>query len=166
MVLTVANTTQEMSNPRIRPFLHFYPEACAALLKESWQFRRWLHELSSDLATPMIREAKQDYFVHEPATLIDGRVITPFRWFTRSRRGQRAELHGEGWVTRPLYIEGTDAQPGYLVHKHDRVTFPASDLLASFEHMVKTYQDDNKPDPRNIVGASLCGVVYHRASCS
>ncbi|KAI0754107.1 hypothetical protein C8Q80DRAFT_346349 [Daedaleopsis nitida] len=149
---------QEMANPRVRPHMHFYPEASASPLKESWQFRRWLHELSPDLATPMIRFGKQDYFVHEPATLIDGRVVAPFRWFTRrsakhehGRDLQR--FYGEGWLMHPVITgESCESPDAYVVHTYERVTFSASSLFAGFEHMCHTYEEEHKPDPRNIVG--------------
>ncbi|KAI0701551.1 hypothetical protein C8T65DRAFT_531931, partial [Cerioporus squamosus] len=68
-------------NPCIRPHLHFYPEDSGSMLKECWQASRWLHQLSPEIATPMVRVSSQHYFVYEPAKLVDGRTVVPFRWF-------------------------------------------------------------------------------------
>ncbi|KAJ7710741.1 hypothetical protein B0H17DRAFT_914765 [Mycena rosella] len=74
---------QEMSNPKVRPHLEFYPEDSGSLLEEARQGKRWLEEIPSDQITPMARIGTQDYFIHEPAMLTDGTFRMPFRWFLR-----------------------------------------------------------------------------------
>lgn len=44
-----------MANPLIRPHIRFYPEDAGSRLTETWQASRWLHELPSDILTPMVR---------------------------------------------------------------------------------------------------------------
>ncbi|KAJ7688026.1 hypothetical protein B0H17DRAFT_938745 [Mycena rosella] len=76
---------QEMSNPKVRPHLEFYPEDSGSLLEEARQGKRWLEEIPSDQITPMARIGTQDYFIHEPAMLTDGTFRMPFRWFLRGK---------------------------------------------------------------------------------
>ncbi|KAK7001189.1 hypothetical protein R3P38DRAFT_3327244 [Favolaschia claudopus] len=78
------NASQEMSNPKVRPHLRFYPEDSGKVLGEARQCKRWLEELPAEKTTPMARFGNQDYCIHEPAMLRDGTVCMPFRWFTRS----------------------------------------------------------------------------------
>lgn len=101
---------QEMSNPVVRKYLHFYPEDVGPKLEQAWHGRRWRHKLDPDLLTPMIRTGKgpseKDFYIWEPTLLKDGRACMPIRWFMR--RGAfyadayRLELSGDrqGWVVR------------------------------------------------------------------
>ncbi|KAJ6562524.1 hypothetical protein B0H19DRAFT_1375582 [Mycena capillaripes] len=75
----------EMSNPKVRPNLEFYPEDTGKLLEEARQGKRWLEEIPSEQTTPMARIGQQDYFIHEPAMLTDGKFCMPIRWFFRDK---------------------------------------------------------------------------------
>ncbi|KAJ7863811.1 hypothetical protein B0H14DRAFT_2348797, partial [Mycena olivaceomarginata] len=77
--------SQEMSNPKVCPHLDFYPEDTGKLLAEARQGKRWLEEIPSSQTTPMARIGKQDYFIHEPAMLDDGKFCMPIRWFVRDK---------------------------------------------------------------------------------
>ncbi|KAJ7603920.1 hypothetical protein FB45DRAFT_1085359 [Roridomyces roridus] len=77
--------SQEMSNPRVRPHLEFYPEDTAKLLQEARQGKRWLEEIPFSQTTPMARIDLQDYYIHEPAMLKDGTYCIPIRWFIRDK---------------------------------------------------------------------------------
>ncbi|KAJ7842057.1 hypothetical protein B0H13DRAFT_1909984 [Mycena leptocephala] len=70
----------EMSNPQVRPYLHFYPEYSGSLLEEARQGKRWLEEIPSTQTTPMARIGPASYFIHEPAMLADGQFCMPFRY--------------------------------------------------------------------------------------
>ncbi|KAH7923808.1 hypothetical protein BV22DRAFT_1105892 [Leucogyrophana mollusca] len=120
---------QEMANPRIRPHLHHYPEDAGSHLSEAWQASRWLREIDTELATPMVRIGHQDYFVFEPAKLDDGSVMMPERWFSHTS--------GAGM--------------------HEAIDVPTQRLLLSMPHMIETYQLDNLPDPRSIIGIVHAG---------
>ncbi|KAJ3769489.1 hypothetical protein FB446DRAFT_621971, partial [Lentinula raphanica] len=63
---------QEMSNPQVRPKLHFYPEDSGKYLSEAHQAERWLNEAPDNLLTPMARIDKRDFYIYEPAMLVDG----------------------------------------------------------------------------------------------
>ncbi|RPD56808.1 hypothetical protein L226DRAFT_513548 [Lentinus tigrinus ALCF2SS1-7] len=146
---------QEMANPRIRPHLRFYPEDAGQKLKECWQASRWLHELSPDIATPMVRVGSQDYYVYEPAKLIDGQVIIPFRWYTRaSASGSGVQvLFGEGWRTHAVTFH--DGTRSYVVHEFEHVRFTTTSLSLSFPALLETHATDRSPDPRRILGRKL-----------
>lgn len=86
-----------MANPRVRPHLHFYPEDRGERpLAEARQAARWLHEMPNELLTPMARVRNQDYYIYEPAMLVNGVVCMPVRWFTRLRRGQHV-MYAKCW---------------------------------------------------------------------
>ncbi|EED83857.1 predicted protein [Postia placenta Mad-698-R] len=70
---------QEMANPRVRPHLHFYPEDHGERpLAEARQAARWLHEMPNELLTPMARVRNQDYYIYEPAMLVNGVIPREF----------------------------------------------------------------------------------------
>ncbi|KAJ7294046.1 hypothetical protein C8J57DRAFT_1042339 [Mycena rebaudengoi] len=77
---------QEMSNPKVRPHLQFYPEDTGKMLEEARQGKRWLEEIPSEQTTPMARIGTQDYFIHEPIMLTDGTCCVPIRWFMRGQK--------------------------------------------------------------------------------
>ncbi|KAG8911181.1 hypothetical protein FRC02_006744 [Tulasnella sp. 418] len=81
---------QEMSNPRVRPHLNFYPEDAGSRLSEAWQSAKWLHKLDASLLTPMIRVSTSgtplDYYVNEPTLLNNGKACIPHRWFMRNQQ--------------------------------------------------------------------------------
>ena len=46
--------SQEMCNPKVRPFIHFYPEDAGPNLSEAHQGSCWLEELRSEETTTMV----------------------------------------------------------------------------------------------------------------
>jgi hypothetical protein len=59
-----------MTNPRIRPTLHFYTEDAGAELNEARQAKYWLKELGPELPTPVVRLHNQFFFFNfEPTSL-------------------------------------------------------------------------------------------------
>ncbi|KAF9232535.1 hypothetical protein BU15DRAFT_90631 [Melanogaster broomeanus] len=134
---------QEMANPRVRPHLHHYPEDAGQHLSQPWQASRWRHEIDPTLATPMIRIDHQDFYVFEPAKLKDGRISSG----TGSARCEQFWAHA--WRAHPV---GNGEDRGYVVHKYETVEVPANELLLSFPGLVATYEMDELPDPRCIIG--------------
>ncbi|KAJ7328003.1 hypothetical protein DFH08DRAFT_967771 [Mycena albidolilacea] len=80
--------SQEMSNPKVRPHLEFYPEDTGKLLEQARQGKCWLEEMPSFQTTPMTRIGDQDYFIYEPAMLDDGKFCVPHHWFCESEVSQ------------------------------------------------------------------------------
>lgn len=142
-----------MANPTISPHLHYYPEDAGDKLSETWQGKRWLREIDPTLASQMIRIAHQDYYVHEPAKLVDGTVVMPVRWFTRavgSGSQTRQVYWAEAWRLQP--VASDEGYVGYVVHEYDTVEIPAHSLLLSMPQMVETFASESLPDPRTIIG--------------
>lgn len=139
-----------MSNPKVRPHLHFYPEDCGTRLEETRQASKWLNELSPDEATPMIRLRKEDYYVYEPTLLTDGTVCVPFRWFTR-----HGKFYGKAWAIKPIRHEDP-TEDGWVVYKNEQVEIPEGMLLKSFPHLCQDHQRYNVPHPSRILGNMIC----------
>ncbi|KIY43060.1 hypothetical protein FISHEDRAFT_54211 [Fistulina hepatica ATCC 64428] len=134
---------QEMANPQVRPHLHFLPEDAGKKLGQAYQAKRWLHELDANLATPMIRSGVQDYYVNEPALLLDRRgcaVVLPRRWFLRDNR-----VYGSVALMQPAQ-DGS----GWSVIDHSRFDVPVSDFSLSFPRFVSLHERYGIMDPCKI----------------
>ncbi|KAJ2936113.1 hypothetical protein H1R20_g977, partial [Candolleomyces eurysporus] len=83
---------QEMSNPLVRPKLHFLPEDSGPRLSEARQASHWLHDLPPELTTPCVRIGSQEFFSFEPALLTGDRFVVPVRWFMADGR-----VHAQCW---------------------------------------------------------------------
>ncbi|KAG8961083.1 hypothetical protein FRC05_006389, partial [Tulasnella sp. 425] len=120
---------QEMSNPVVRKYLHFYPEDVGPKLEQAWHGRRWRHKLDPDLLTPMIRTGKgpaeKDFYIWEPTLLKDGRACMPIRW--------------QGWVVRDwdrLIISESElalSLPDFRA-SHLWRAIPSPDVIQGIEH--------------------------------
>lgn len=96
-----------MSNPRVRPHLHFYPEDCGTLpLAKVRQAKHWLEELPNNLLTLMACIWDWDYYIHEPAMLVNTMVCMPFRWFTRFEC-HRQVLYAKCWRMQVITNENS-----------------------------------------------------------
>ncbi|KAH7885558.1 hypothetical protein F5I97DRAFT_1928927 [Phlebopus sp. FC_14] len=73
---------QEMVNLTVWPHLRHYLEDTGKHLSKPWQASHWLCEIGASLVTPMICIQHQDYYVFEPAKLIDGSVVISEHWYT------------------------------------------------------------------------------------
>lgn len=135
--------TQEVANTRVRPHLRFLPEDGGTRLTEAWQGSRWLQELHPDLTTPMVRVHQQDFFIHEPAQLVDGRVCIPTRWFTRG-----SDTLAHAWTMLPT----SDGSGGWIVAEDLPLVINVRQLLVAYPNLQETYRYHGIPDPRNIIG--------------
>src|ERR1700712_1689180 len=114
-----------MSNPNVRPHLSFYPEDSGPKLSEARQGQRWLNEIPDAQTTPMLRIGKDDYFIHKPAMLRDGKCCIPTRWFTKA-----GKYYANCWEIRPI---STDKGSGWRVlMKAETLVVPASEFLKNF----------------------------------
>lgn len=143
---------QEMSNPNVRPHLHFLPEDSGKQRCQAWQGKHWSRHMDPELLTPMVREHAQDFYIFEPALVNMGssetRVVMPHRWFTR----------GDAIWARTWTMDTVFSRPGWVVLEHQEVDIPLSDFVLSFPELVRTHQMRGLPDPRSILGTSL--VIY------
>ncbi|KAF4617992.1 hypothetical protein D9613_012967 [Agrocybe pediades] len=141
---------QEMSNPKIRTSLHFYPEDAGEHLSEARHGARWLSELRPEETTPMIRVNGADYYIFEPTMLRNGSVCMPFRWFTRKDpRSGRDIFYCRAWV---LESAEHGQQAGWVVCEDRIVEVCEADLLKDFPTLVRDFSRFCIPDPRSILG--------------
>ncbi|KAI5990253.1 hypothetical protein EDD15DRAFT_2453804 [Pisolithus albus] len=152
--------TQEMANPRIRPHIRHYPEDAAGRLDQPWQATRWLYEIDPTIATPMIRKGWQDFYIFELTKLTDGSMVVPERWYTKPAARNSSPFDLEYWA-RAWRAQAviTNCTRGYVIHTHDVVEVPATDLLLSFPQLLQTYRSKVQPDPRNIIETRGDGIL-------
>ncbi|KAJ2968879.1 hypothetical protein NUW54_g13095 [Trametes sanguinea] len=140
---------QEMANPRVRPFLHFYPEDTRGRdVSEARQAARWLEEVPHDYLTPMVRLREHDYYVHEPALCEDGAVYMPVRWFTRMEGGERV-WYAKCWEMRPAL--GADSSPGWRVVQREDLEVCANKFLKNFAQLRSSADLYGMPDPCKVI---------------
>ncbi|EGO19214.1 hypothetical protein SERLADRAFT_411736 [Serpula lacrymans var. lacrymans S7.9] len=109
----------EMSNPKVRPHLHFYPEDSGLWLSEAQQGLCWLREVPDEQLTPMARLNSHDYYIHEPAMLSDGRNDRPMMFARR-------------WAMEPV---DTDHQRSWKVIKYDDYVVLQNEFLMNFPQL-------------------------------
>ncbi|KAL0567238.1 hypothetical protein V5O48_014753 [Marasmius crinis-equi] len=129
--------SQEMSNPKVRPHLSFYPEDSGDYLGEARQGARWLKEMEDDELTPMVRvgtgAAARDYYIFEPALLRDNRGIwMPHRWHTK-RKGQATVFVGRCWKMVPIHRP--DGRYTWRVLTNEEGLFEEQEFLMSFPEL-------------------------------
>lgn len=135
--------SQEMSNPKVRPYLHFIPEDAGDHLSEAWQAKRWLDELDPSLTTPMARKNDQDFFIYEPCVLKDGTVCMPYRWIMRG-----GETVARVWAMTPDSV-----RQGWIVQEHVTRDVPLSEFNLSLPHFSQSYLfRTGIPSPHVILG--------------
>lgn len=139
-----------MANPLVRPHLHFYPEDSGKGLHQAWQGKRWRHDKDPTYLTPMIRLAfglsHQDFYIHEPALLRNGKACIPYRWFIRGGR-----YYGLAYELEPRV---TDQGVGWMVRQDRQMEVSQDALVESlpyFEHSAAASQG-GLPPPHNILG--------------
>ena len=115
-----------MANPRVRPYLHFYPEDAGKTVNEYWHARHW-HEVADPfLVTPMVVVNDAHFFVYEPTILTNGSVVMPFRWFLCD--GSRS-IMARAWPLRAVK-RGNDT--GWIVEEFKTVIVSQGELFVSF----------------------------------
>ncbi|KAF8192221.1 hypothetical protein K438DRAFT_1762221 [Mycena galopus ATCC 62051] len=134
---------QEMSNSKVRPHLHFYPEDSGPKLSEARQGERWLHELPDKQTTPMARISGKDYYIHEPAILDDGQYVIPTRWFTKD-----SQMFAKCWEMQVVTREHSS---GWRVLESQNYIVPAAKFLSNFINFQTDAARYGVPHPSHIV---------------
>ncbi|KAF8173028.1 hypothetical protein K438DRAFT_1940336 [Mycena galopus ATCC 62051] len=143
-IATSLITVQEMSNPKLRPHLSFYPEDSGPKLSEARQGQCWLNEIPDDQTTPMLRIGADNYFIHEPAMLRDGKFCMPTRWFTKD-----GQYYANCWEMSSV---ASDKGSGWRVLlKAQPLVVPASEFLKKFPAFQRDAAHYNIPDPTCII---------------
>ncbi|KAJ3558207.1 hypothetical protein NP233_g11552 [Leucocoprinus birnbaumii] len=141
---------QEFRNPLVRPLLQSLPEERNHHRCEARHFARWRHKVDPDLATPMVRVDNQDFYVFEPALLINNTVCVPVRWFQRD-----GNIWADTWRLTPSAHRGVESGDcsGWIVHEYHTIQVPLSSFVTSFPYLCSTFHNrQNFPDPRKILG--------------
>jgi hypothetical protein len=136
---------QEMANPKVRPHLKFYPEDSKKHISEARQARRWLYEVADDEITPMARLGQQDYYIHEPAMLRDGKCCMPVRWFTVGEL-----LFAKCWKMEAV---SSDIGQGWRIVQHNDYSVPHTEFLKTFPELCEDADSRyGLPHPSRIIG--------------
>jgi hypothetical protein len=113
-----------------------------------------LKEVDPTLASQMVRIGNQDFYVFEPAKLVDGSVVIPVRWFMRNSGSvsqPQQTFWADVWRLQPVTTD--EGHRGYVVHEYDISTVSVHSFLLSMPQLVQTFALDSLPDPRQIIGA-------------
>ena len=135
---------KEISNPFVRPHLHFFPEDNGRSMGNAYEAKHWLEEMDEELLTPVVTRGSQRYFTFEPVILEDHTCCIPVRWYMHF-----SELYAKAWGVRRARIFGPD---GWIVLEYDCIKFPVSQLAVPFPHFQHSFFHRNLPDPTNILG--------------
>ncbi|KAI6037194.1 hypothetical protein BKA83DRAFT_4460283 [Pisolithus microcarpus] len=110
-------------------------------------------QIEPTVTTPMIRKGQQDFYIFELMKLTDGTMVVPEHWYTKptARNSSPFDLEywAHAWRAQAVITGGAS---GYVIHMHDIVEVPATDLLLLFPQLLQTYRSDVQPDPHNIIG--------------
>ncbi|KAJ7195401.1 hypothetical protein B0H12DRAFT_1299784, partial [Mycena haematopus] len=130
----------------IRPHLSFYPEDSGPKLSEARQGDRWLKELPDSQATPMLRIAQQDYYIHEPAMLRNGDCCVPTRWFTKD-----GQFFAKCWALKS--ISTAELRGWRVIIKSEPYVIPATDFLKNFPEFRRDVESNfyDLPNPASII---------------
>ncbi|KZV94904.1 hypothetical protein EXIGLDRAFT_611187 [Exidia glandulosa HHB12029] len=142
---------QEAANPRISAHIEYLPIDNSKKVGNAAEANKWLREVDPQLATPMIRrDGLQDFYIHEPALLVDRTVCMPIRWFRRG--GLR---YAQAWaMTTVSDAEGQPAS-GWCVHDYVLKEVSEEQLLLSYPEFCDMHQHYNLPSPTQIRGMSI-----------
>ncbi|KZS87843.1 hypothetical protein SISNIDRAFT_386046, partial [Sistotremastrum niveocremeum HHB9708] len=140
----------EMSNPLVRPFLHFFPEETRKQVSEAWHGQKWRKDMQPDLLTPMIRVRGQDYFIFEPTLLTGNRYCMPIKWY-------RTEGSNEFWCKAySMVVE--QLRPGevaWSILEDHTLVFSETELLANAPLLLRNEPGRGIPKVDRIWGESF-----------
>lgn len=139
-----------MCNPKVRPFLHVYPEDSGPNISEARQADRWLRELRPEETTPMIRLRSHDYYIYEPAMLNNLSFCIPIRWFTRN-----GAFYARAWMLEATTLDG---EVGWVVREDQEVEVSQDQLVKNFLRFAEDHEHYAVPHPSRILEKSV--VVY------
>jgi hypothetical protein len=133
-----------MANPRVRPYLHFYPEDAGKTVNEYWHARHWHEVADPSLMTPMAVINGTHFFVYEPTILANGSVVMPYRWF----------LRGGSFMARvwPLRAVRQVNNTGWIVEEFKTEIISHSELCISFGSWGAGQLEQSLPSAKCIFG--------------
>lgn len=140
-----------MSNPYVRPNLHFYPEDSRPYLAEARQGQRWLHDLPPEQTSPSMLHKKKMYYTFEPALLTGNRILIPVRWFTRKKH-----MYAQCWRLVRVW---SNHRTFWRVIKSHGLEIDSNELLKPFPELdadmrTNPHRYDHAPPVSTIQGMS------------
>ncbi|KAI0259692.1 hypothetical protein BC834DRAFT_806373, partial [Gloeopeniophorella convolvens] len=141
--------SQEMANPRVRPYLHFYPEDAGKTVNEYWHARHWHENADPSLVTPFALINGLHFYIYEPSIHASGRAVMPFRWF----------LHHDGTIAAHAWplraVRRGDNSTGWIVEEFRTIDVLQSELIVPFGSWATSQAVDSLPSARHIFGSLL-----------
>ncbi|TEB26579.1 hypothetical protein FA13DRAFT_1888971, partial [Coprinellus micaceus] len=140
-----AMIAEEFANPLVRKHLSDLPEERNTGLSEARHFSRWRHEISADLATPMARSSGQDFYVLEPAMVMDcgsSSYRMPSRWFEKG-----GNVYADTWGMTMM------GGQGWIVEEHDTKPIELKQFMVSFPYLRESWEQRGIADPTVILGS-------------
>ena len=150
MIFQLIDFVQELANPQVRPHLKFYPQDGKGYMKDVRHGKKWLVDMDPELLTPMARLGTDDYYIFEPALLMDGSVVMPTRWFSARLSPVDEEIFGKGW--KMVQVNSQSGVRGWRICSHDEVTFNLDMLLWNYERFKNLSHTRGIPPPDHIWG--------------
>lgn len=133
-----------MANPRVRPYLHFYPEDTGKRVDEYWHASHWNKEVDPERLTPMAVVNGQHFFVYEPLLLKDGTACMPTRWFIRNK-----VFVALAWTLRAI---SSDIASGWVVEEYKQIEVAQDLFLIGFETWSSSGSTNGLPLATQIIG--------------
>lgn len=143
-----------MANPRVRPYLHFYPEDAGKTVNEYWHASHWHEVADPSLVTPMVVINNTHFFVYEPTVLANGHVVIPYRWFLCG-----GSIAARAWPLRAVK-RGNDV--GWIVEEFKTVIVSQGEFFVSFGSWGAGQLPRPLPSPKSIFGMfCVCRDDYY-----
>ena len=86
-------SSQDFSNPLVRPHLHFYPEIPDGPITEIWHAEKWRKDVDPTNFAPMYNDRHgRHYYINELVRMKNGQYVVPVRW-VKWRGGEHANAY-------------------------------------------------------------------------
>ena len=142
-----------MANPRVRPFLHFYPEDTGKTISEYWHAKHWHEDTDPSLVTPMVATKSGHFFIYEPTILANNSVVMPYRWFLRD-----GSIMARAW---PLRAVRCLDDVGWIVEEFKMVIVSQDDLSIPFGSWAAGQLAHTLPSAKSIFGMFTPVMLIH-----
>lgn len=142
----------------IRPHIRTYAENTFGYVAETFHAERWLHEVDSNLAGPMVRAPDgQDYYVFEPALAFltganEATPVFPTRWI---------EQDGEYWAKAHV-LQSTSTRDAFIIDGSSCINIPLTAFTISMRRLEGSYKHHNLPPPNKIAGMLTLFLLCYR----
>ena len=108
-----------------------------------------------DELTPMIRIGEDDYYIYEPAMLVDGTCCIPTRWFVRD-----GDFYCKAWTLHSISSPDGNGD-GWQVREDIEIEVLQKDFLKNFPTLANhdAYRLYGLPHPSRIIGMEFLHTI-------